>query len=69
MTYKTDEELQSEVMFQLGWDSRINQTEVGVAVQKGVVTLTGKVNSYAKKLAAQQAAHRVKGVLDVVNDI
>lgn len=69
MTYKTDEELQSEVMFQLGWDSRINQTEIGVAVQKGVVTLTGKVNSYAKKLAAQQAAHRVKGVLDVVNDI
>ncbi len=69
MTYKSDNELQSEVMFQLGWDSRIKQTEVGVTVHKGIVTLTGTVESYAKKLAAQQAAHRVKGVLDVVNDI
>lgn len=69
MTFKSDEELQGEVMFQLGWDSRIKQTEVGVTVQKGIVTLTGTVNSYAKKLAAQQDAHRVSGVLDVVNDI
>lgn len=69
MTYKSDEELQGEVVFQLGWDSRVKQTEVGVTVRKGVVTLTGVVNSYAKKLAAQQAAHRVSGVLDVANDI
>lgn len=69
MTYKSDEELQGEVIFQLGWDSRIKQTEVGVTASKGVITLTGAVDSYAKKLAAQQAAHRVRGVLDVVNDI
>jgi osmotically-inducible protein OsmY len=69
MTYKSDEELQGEVMFQLGWDSRVKQTEIGVAVRKGIVTLTGTVDNYAKKLAAQQAAHRVSGVLDVANDI
>jgi osmotically-inducible protein OsmY len=69
MTYKSDEELKSEVLFQLGWDSRINQAEVGVTVKKGVVTLTGTAESYAKKMAAQQAAHRVVGVLDVANDI
>ncbi|MEK7830326.1 MAG: BON domain-containing protein, partial [Acidobacteriota bacterium] len=69
MNYKSDEELQGEVMFQLGWDSRVKQTEVGVTVSKGIVTLTGTVDSYAKKLAAQQAAHRVRGVLDLVNDI
>jgi osmotically-inducible protein OsmY len=69
MTYKTDEELHSEVMFQLGWDSRIKHTEVGVTVHKGIVTLSGAVDNYVKKLAAQQAAHRVRGVLDVVNDI
>lgn len=69
MTYKSDEELQGEVVFQLGWDSRVKQTEIGVTVRKGVVTLTGTVDSYAKKLAAQQAAHRVSGVLDVANDI
>ena len=69
MTYKSDEELQGEVIFQLGWDSRVKRNEVGVAVRKGVVTLNGTVDSYAKKLAAQQAAHRVAGVLDVANDI
>lgn len=69
MTYKSDEEIQGEVIFQLGWDSRIKQTEIGVTVRKGIVTLTGTVENYAKKLAAQQAAHRVSGVLDVANDI
>jgi osmotically-inducible protein OsmY len=69
MTYKTDDEIKNEVQFQIGWDSRIRQSEVGVIVKKGVVTLTGMVDSYAKKLAAQQAAHRARGVLDVANDI
>lgn len=69
MTYKSDEEIKSEVQFQIGWDSRIRQSEVGVIVRKGVVTLTGIVDSYSKKLAAQQAAHRAHGVLDVANDI
>ena len=41
----------------------------GVTVKKGVVTLTGTVDSYAKKLAAQRASHNVPGVLDVANDI
>jgi osmotically-inducible protein OsmY len=40
-----------------------------VTVRKGVVTLSGTVDSYAKKLAAQKAAHGVRGVLDVANDI
>lgn len=69
MTYKSDEEIKSEVLFQLGWDSRIKQTDVGVTVRKGVVKLTGAVESYAKKLAAQEAAHRASGVLDVANEI
>lgn len=69
MIYKSDEEIKSEVMFQLGWDSRINQAEIGVTVIKGVVTLIGMVDSYARKIAAQRAAHRVPGVLDVANDI
>jgi osmotically-inducible protein OsmY len=47
----------------------VNETGIGVTVSKGVVTLTGVVTSYAKKLAAQEAAHRVMGVLDVANDI
>ena len=69
MTYKPDDEIKSEVQFQLGWDTRVKQTEIGVTVNKGVVTLTGTVDSYAKKLAAKEAAHRVRGVLDVANEI
>ncbi|HKX26714.1 MAG TPA: BON domain-containing protein [Blastocatellia bacterium] len=69
MTYKSNEEIKCEVLFQLGWDSRVKQTEVVVTVAKGVVTLTGVVDSYAKKLAAQEATHRARGVLDVANEI
>lgn len=69
MTYKPDEEIKGAVEFQLGWDSRIDQNEIGVTVRKGVVTLTGTVDTYVKKLAAQQASHRAAGVLDVVNEI
>ncbi len=69
MAYKNDDEIKSEVLFQLGWDSRINQNEIGVGVKRGVVTLMGEVDSYAKKIAAQKAAHRVPGVLDVANEI
>jgi osmotically-inducible protein OsmY len=69
MTYKSDEEIRNDAMFQLDWDSRLRRSDIGVSVKKGVVTLTGTVDSYAKKLAAQKAAHSVRGVLDVANDI
>jgi osmotically-inducible protein OsmY len=69
MTYKSDEEVRSGALFQLEWDSRLRRSDIGVSVKKGVVTLTGTVDSYAKKLAAQKAAHRVPGVLDVANEI
>jgi osmotically-inducible protein OsmY len=69
MAPKSDSEIHRQVLQELKWDTRVEETEVGVEVDKGVVTLTGTVSSYAKKLAAQEAAHRVFGVLDVANDI
>jgi osmotically-inducible protein OsmY len=66
---KTDSEIQQDVLRELKWDTRVEETEVGVEVGQGVVTLTGTVSSWAKKMAAQEAAHRVAGVLDVANDI
>jgi osmotically-inducible protein OsmY len=69
MTRKHDEQIHQDVLRELRWDSRVEETEVGVEVDQGVVTLTGTVASYAKKLAAQEAAHRVAGVLDVANDM
>jgi osmotically-inducible protein OsmY len=66
---KTDSQIQQDVLRELKWDTRVEETDVGVEVDRAVVTLTGTVSSYAKRMAAQEAAHRVAGVLDVVNDI
>lgn len=65
----TDENIQQEVLLELRWDSRLQPNEIGVAVKDGVVTLTGYVDSYLKKLAAKEAALRVQGVKAVANDI
>jgi osmotically-inducible protein OsmY len=69
MSVKSDREVQEDVLNELRWDSRIRQEEVGVQVDEGVVTLTGTVDSWAKKLAAKEAAHRVVGVRDVADDV
>jgi len=64
-----DADLKDVVLEELRADPRVNEAEIGVAVEDAVVTLTGRVASEAEKLAAQEAAHRAKGVLDVANDI
>ena len=69
MNRKSDSEIKQQVLRELKWDSRIAWSEIGVEVFEGVVTLTGNVNSYAKKRTAQEAAHRINGVLDVANEI
>ena len=68
-TKKTDVEIHDDVLEELTWDPRVDATEVGVEVDKGVVTLTGTVTTWAKRVAAEHAAHRVAGVLDVANGI
>ena len=66
---RTDEDIQRDVLEELKWDTRVLPNEVGVSVKDGIVTLTGWVDSYSKKLAAEAAAHRVHSVKAVVNDI
>lgn len=67
--YKSDSELHQAVLRELAWDTRVHETDVGVQVDRGVVTLTGTVGSWPQRIAAQKAAHRVAGVLDVANDV
>src|SRR5260370_620817 len=69
VSIRSDEEIQRDVLEELKWDSRVRPNEIGVAVKDGIVTLTGWVDSYLKKIAAEEAAHRVRGVKAVVNDI
>ena len=66
---RTDEKIQRDVIAELRWDARVKPNEIGVQVKGGVVTLTGWVDSYMKKWAADEAAHRVKGVKAVANDV
>lgn len=63
----TDEQIQREVLEELKFDARVQPNEIGVAVKDGVVTLTGWVDSFTKKWAAEEAAHRVRGVKAVAN--
>lgn len=66
---KSDADIQRDVQSELKWNTRLSQTEIGVEVREGIVTLSGQVDSAAKRVSAQQAAHRVAGVLDVANDL
>jgi osmotically-inducible protein OsmY len=66
---RTDTQIQSDVLAELQWEPRVHPNEIGVAVKDGVVALTGWVDSYIKKYAAEEAAHRVRGVKAVANDI
>jgi osmotically-inducible protein OsmY len=66
---KTETQLQRDVLDELRWEPSIDANEVGVMVNEGVVTLTGKVDSFAEKDAAQRAAQRVVGVKAVANDL
>jgi len=66
---RTDENIRAEVIQELEWDPRVRSNEIGVAVKDGIVTLTGWVDSYLKKVAAEEAALRVPSVKAVANDI
>jgi len=65
----TDEQIQRDVLAELAWEPRITPNEIGVVVKDGVVALTGWVDSYTKRGAAEEAAHRVRGVKAVANEI
>ena len=66
---KTDIQIQKDVMDELKWQPFLNSSEIGVAVKNGIVTLSGIVDSYSKKLNAERAAKMVAGVKAVAEDI
>jgi len=66
---RTDTQIQNDVIAELKWDARVQPNEIGVIVKDGIVTLTGWVDSYAKRWSAEEAALRVRGVKAVANEI
>ena len=66
---KTDAQIKMDVLDELKWQPNVDETQIGVIVENGVVTLSGVVNDYSKKTAAERAAKRVSGVKAVAEDI
>lgn len=66
---KSDVQIQKDVMEELIWEPYINASEIGVSVKNGIVTLTGVVDSYTKKLLAENATKRVSGVKAIAEEI
>jgi osmotically-inducible protein OsmY len=66
---KTNEVLQKDVQDAIKWEPLLNAAEIGVIAKDGVITLTGSVDTYAKKSQAEDAAKKVAGVKAVVEKI
>jgi osmotically-inducible protein OsmY len=65
----TDIQLRQDILDELEFEPSIDAANIGVAVDDGVVTLTGHVSSYAQKLSAEAAVRRVRGVRAIAQEI
>ncbi len=67
--HMTDKMLRDAVIAQLDFEPEVNPTGIGVAVEDGVVTLSGFVDDYAQKVAAEKAVKRLFGVKGLANEL
>lgn len=66
---RTDSEIKSDILEELAWQPNVDDTEIGVVVEDGTVMLTGVLDDYRKKVAAEDAVKNVRGVKALVGDI
>ena len=68
---KTNEDIRKDVIDEIKWDPQVKDVsnQINVVAKEGIITLSGVVDSYAKKMAAERAAQRVAGVKIVASDI
>lgn len=66
---KTDMQLETDIREEFEWEPRVREAEIGLAVKGGVVTLSGYVDSYAQKYAAEHAVARVGGARVVADEL
>jgi len=66
---KNNAELKRDVQNAIKWEPLLNGAEIGVTAKDGIVSLTGTVDSYAKKLEAENTAKKVIGVKALVETI
>jgi BON domain len=61
--------IQRDILEEFAWNPEVEVSRVGVSVVDGIATLTGMVESYPRKQAAERAALRIQGVRAVANDL
>lgn len=64
-----DRQLQEAVLAEFTWEPSVNAAHIGVTAKDGIVTLTGHVENFLEKRAAEKAAARVRGVKGVAEEI
>ena len=64
-----DQALRDAVTRQLAWEPSFDESLVGVSAEDGIVTLSGFVDTYTAKLAAERAVRRVYGVRGIANEL
>jgi osmotically-inducible protein OsmY len=65
----TDKILRDAVIAQLDYEPEVNPAGIGVAAEDGVITLSGSVDDYAQKVAAEKAVKRLFGVKGLANEL
>jgi len=66
---KSDARIRADIMSEIEWDPFIRDVPCKVTVDNGAVTLTGQAPSLAARVSVVEVAHRVQGVLDVVDEM
>ncbi|MBL0944284.1 MAG: BON domain-containing protein [Hydrogenophaga sp.] len=66
---KTDSQLKIDIEQELAWDRAIDAGQIGVAVRRGIATVSGTLDTFAQKFAVERAVRRVAGVRGIALDL
>lgn len=68
-SFMSDSSIRQRIIDELEFEPSIDAANIGVAVNDGIVTLSGNVKTYIERLTAEDAARRVKGVKGIALEI
>src|SRR5215216_3514776 len=69
MLRTTDSQIKEDLLRELGHDPRLSASNIEISVDRYLVTLAGIVDSTTNQLQIQEAAWRIEGVMDVINNL
>lgn len=69
VTVPSDSEIEKRINSIYSWHANLSSYDLNVKVENGWVTLGGTVDSFYKKMIAEDLAYTVNGVIDIKNEI